>query len=140
MRRLRDDLGLRLDHPLTDEPHAEVDAFIEPALNRSQGTWDGLDLPVELVALAEELDALLGRLADAHGHDPEIEHALDDLGDRYAALYRRSQTIAVDHAVAHGRVERRRGLEQGRREGQQQARDAFLPRRVARAVRRRFPG
>jgi hypothetical protein len=147
MRTLRDDLGVRLDHPLTDEPHAEVDAFIEPALNRSQGTWEGLDLPEELVALAEELDGLLDRLVDAHGHDPEVEHSLDDLGARYAALYRRSQRIAIDYAVAHGRVERRRGLEQGieqgRGEGEQAARDAAMPRRVARAVRaarRRFPG
>ena len=138
MRDLREDLGLRLDHPLTDEPHAEVDAFIEPALNRSQGTWDGLDLPDELVALAEELDGLLGRLADTHGHDAETEQQLDDLAARYAALYRRSQSVAVDHAVAHGRVERRRGIEQGRREAEQAARDAALLRRVARVVRRRF--
>jgi hypothetical protein len=117
MRTLRDDLGLRLDHPLTDEPHAEVDAFIEPALNRSQGTWGDLDLPTELVALAEELDGLLGRLADAHGHDQETEGALDDLAARYATLYRRAQAIAVDHAVAHGRVERRRGVEQGIKQG-----------------------
>jgi hypothetical protein len=139
MRGLRDDLGVRLDHPLTDEPHAEVDAFIEPSLNRSQGTWEGLDLPAELVDLAEELDELLGGLADAHGHDAATEARIDDLASRYAALYRRSQAIAVDHAVAHGRVERRRGLEQGRREGAQEARDASLPRRIARAARRRFP-
>ncbi len=118
MRGLHDDLGLRLDHPLTGEPHAEVDAFVEPGLNRHQGTWEGLDLPAELVAIADDLHARLGALADASGHDAVSEQAIDDLAARYADLYHRSQAIAVDAATAHAKVERRRGREEGLAEGQ----------------------
>ena len=139
VRVLRDDLDLRLNHPLTDEPHPEVDAFIEPALNRHQGTWDGLDLPTALVEIADDVHAQLGALADAHGHDPGAESALDDLTARYAALYRQSQTIAVDAATAHGRAQRRLGQEEGRREAEQAQHDRALHRRAARAWRRRFP-
>jgi hypothetical protein len=140
MRDLRDDLGLRLGHPLTEEPHAEVDAFIEPGLNRHQGTWAGLDLPGELVEIADDLHARLDELAEASGHDRAVESAIDTVADRYAALYRRSQAIAVDAATAHARVERRRGLDQGRSEAEQEARERRFSRRLVRAVRRRFPG
>ncbi len=139
MRTLRADLGLRFEHPLTDEPHAEVDAFVEPALNRHQGTWEGLDLPAELVSLADSLHEQLEVLADGHGHDAAAESAVDALAASYAALYRQSQAIAVDAATAHARVERRRGLEQGRAEGEQAAREGAFPRRVWRGVRRRIP-
>jgi hypothetical protein len=139
MRVLRDDLDLRLNHPLSQEPHAEVDAFVEPGLNRHQGSWEGLDLPAALIAIADGVHTQLGRLADAHGHDPGPEAALDDLAADYAALYRESQEIAVDATTAHGRAQRRLGQEEGRQEGAQAQRDRALHRRAARAVRRRFP-
>jgi hypothetical protein len=135
VRTLRDDLDLRLNHPLSDESHAEVDAFIEPSLNRHQGSWDGLDLPPALIAIADDLHTQLGLLADAHGHDPGTEDALDDLAVGYASLYRQAQEMAVDAATAHGRAQRRLG----RQEGEQAQRDRALHRRAARAWRRRFP-
>jgi hypothetical protein len=135
MRVLRDDLDLRLNHPLSDEPHPEVDAFVEPALNRHQGSWEGLALPDALVSISEDVHAQLGRLVDTHGHDDAAEKSLDDLAARYAELYRQSQAIAVDAATAHGRAQRHLGHQ----EGEQAQRDRTLPRRAARAVRRRFP-
>jgi hypothetical protein len=135
MRVLRDDLDLRLNHPLSDEPHPEVDAFVEPALNRHQGTWEGPALPEALVSIADDVHAELDRLVEAHGHHAVAEKSLDDIAVRYAELYRQSQAIAVDATTAHGRAQRRLG----HHEGEQAQRDRALPRRVGRAVRRRFP-
>ncbi len=139
MRVLRDDLDLRLNHPLTDEPHPEVDAFIEPALNRHQGTWDGLDLPAALVEIADDVHAQLGRWPTRTATTPAPRPPWTTSPTRYAALYRQSQTIAVDAATAHGRAQRRLGQEEGRQEAEQAQHDRAPHRRAARAWRRRFP-
>ena len=124
---LRDDLGLRLGHSLDASPHPEVDAFIEPGLNRHQGSFADLGLPAPLVEIADELWALL----DAGGPAEE----LDEVAERYAALYRQSQAIAVDAATAHARVERRRGYDEGVLEGRAEARPTSLRARARRTVR-----
>ena len=85
------------------------------------------------------MHAQLGLLADAHGHDPDVEAELDDLATRYAELYRQSQAIAVDAATAHGRAQRLLGQQEGRQESEQARRDRAPYRRAARAWRRRFP-
>ncbi len=114
MHGVREDLGLRFNHPLGDAPHAEVDAFVEPGLNRHQATWEGLDLPPELVGIAEEVFAQLSLLADRPEDDRAATAALDEIAGRYADLYRRSQAIAVDAATARARAARRQALAEAR--------------------------
>lgn len=132
MRVVRDDLGLRLNHPLTDEPHAEVDAFVEPELNRHVGTWDGLDLPDELVTIADGVHEQLSLLADRHGDDEAVCAAMDRWSEQYAALYRRSQAIAVDATTAEARAARRRGRTEGRTEAERAALERSWPARARR--------
>jgi len=100
---VRDTFDLTLGDDLDPGHHHEVDDFIDPGLRRHEPSWEGWDLPPELVAIAQDVYDAMSRLADAGGHDPQAEEALDAAGERYEALVRVSQAIAHDTALARGK-------------------------------------
>jgi hypothetical protein len=105
MTRVRDTFDLALAYDLGPDHHP-VDDFIDPGLRRHEPSWEGWDLPPELVAIAQEVFDAMSRLADAGGHDAEAEATLDDVGGRYADLVQASQAIAHDTAISHGKAMR----------------------------------
>jgi hypothetical protein len=104
MRAVRDALSLDLDPALdTDEPHA-IDDFIDAALRRHEPSWDGMDLPADLVEIAEAAWDSLGAIADGDPDPATTESRLDDLAARYRRIMRLSQAIAADTMFAYGRT------------------------------------
>jgi hypothetical protein len=103
LQRVRDTFDLSLDDDLQPGHHHEVDDFIDPGLRRHEPSWEGWDLPPELVAIAQEVYDAMSRLADTGGHDAEAEKALDAVAARYEDLVRVSQAIAHDTALARGK-------------------------------------
>ena len=102
MRAVRDALSLDLDPALDGEDPHPVDDFIEPGLRRHEPSWDGMDLPADMVEIAEAAWASLGAIADGEP-DPATESRLDDLAERYRRIMRVSQAIAADSTFAYGR-------------------------------------
>jgi hypothetical protein len=76
-----------------DKPH-EVDDFIDPDLHRVKVTWDDLVVPVSIQEIAEATWRALGVLVDSGGHDDKAEATLDELRDRYRAVYAEAEAIA----------------------------------------------
>jgi hypothetical protein len=101
--RVRDTFDLVLADDLQPGHHHAVDDFIDPGLRRHEPSWEGWDLPPELVAIAQGVFDAMSRLADNGGHDPQVETALDELGARYEDLVRVSQAIAHDTALSRGK-------------------------------------
>lgn len=107
--RVRDTFDLTFNHDLGDGHHP-VDDFIDPGLRRHEASWEGWDLPPELVRIAQEVFDAMGRLADAGGHDADAEATLDAMGERYEDLVRVSQAIAHDTALSTGKAMTARAL------------------------------
>ena len=63
-----------------------------------------MDLPADLIEVAEGIWSALGVLAGADPDDATSRTTLDALGERYAAVMRRSQAIAHDTMIAFARV------------------------------------
>jgi len=103
MRAVRDALSLDLDPALDGEDPHPVDDFIEPGLRRHEPSWDGMDLPADLVEIAEDAWASLGAIADGEPDPATTESRLDDLAERYRRIMRVSQAIAADSTFAFGR-------------------------------------
>jgi hypothetical protein len=104
MRTVRDELAIELD-PALDRPDPHpVDDFIDPDLRRHEPSWAEMDLPADLVEIAEGMWSELVVLADADPDGEASREALDALGERYADVVRRSQAIAYDTMVAFARV------------------------------------
>ena len=101
--RVRDTFDLSLGDDLDPGHHHQVDDFIDPGLRRHEPSWEGWDLPPELVAIAQGVHDAMSRLADTGGHDAEAEAALDAAGARYEDLVRVSQAIAHDTALSRGK-------------------------------------
>jgi len=143
--------GLDLGDALTAESHP-VDDFIDPSLRRHEPSWEGLDMPADLVAVAEGVFAAMSRLADSQGSDAAAEAEMDELAERYAQLVRVAQAVAQDTTKVAARAARRQGEEHVREEvAAQQAAAMPAPEpvpapgpepwttRVTRAARRRLP-
>ena len=101
--KVRSDLGVPLDDDLEPDHHHEVDDFIDADLRRHEVDWTEWDMPAELVEIAEATFDGLSRLSDLGGHDAGVEAELDEVRERYHALYRRSSAIAQDAATARAR-------------------------------------
>jgi hypothetical protein len=104
MRTVRDTLAMELDPALDHADHHPVDEFIDPDLRRHEPSWAGMDLPADLVEIAEAVWSALGALADGDPDEPDSRVTLDSLGERYAEVMRRSQAVAYDTMVAYARV------------------------------------
>jgi hypothetical protein len=103
LERVRDTFDLVLDDDLRTGHHHEVDDFIDPGLRRHEPSWEGWDLPPDLVAIAQEVYDAMGTLADSGGHDEPAQAALDGVAARYEDLVRVSQAIAHDTALSRGK-------------------------------------
>ena len=101
--RVRDTFGLVLGDDLDAGHHHAVDDFIDPGLRRHEPSWEGWELPPDLVAIAQGVFEAMSRLADTGGHDPGAETSLDELGARYEDLVRVSQAVAHDTALSRGK-------------------------------------
>ncbi|WP_148615612.1 sulfotransferase family protein [Nocardioides rubriscoriae] len=87
-------LGLGLD--LTGAGAQRVDAFIEPGLRRSETTWDFVDVPDTLRAVAEGVWEEMNRLV-ADPTDPVVAPALERLRTDYQRLHDHAVAVALDH-------------------------------------------
>jgi hypothetical protein len=103
MTKVRADLDIELDDDLDPGHHHEIDDFIDADLRRHDVDWSEWEIPAELVEIAQSTFDGLSLLSDRGGHDPEAEAVLDEVRDRYDALYRRSAAIAQDAASARAR-------------------------------------
>ncbi|MCW2781082.1 MAG: hypothetical protein JWR35_1531 [Marmoricola sp.] len=108
LRRVRDTFGLTFNDDLEPGHRHAVDDFIDPGLRRHEPSWDGLDMPEDLVQIADGIFDACCRIA--HGEDPDkAEAELDTIGARYAELMRISQAIAWDGLLSHEKIGRRKG-------------------------------
>jgi hypothetical protein len=98
-------LGLDVPLPFAD-PHP-VDEFIEPSLNRSESSWDGVDVPDTLRAVAEGVWEQMNRLADDPA-DAGVPAALAALRADYERLFDHAVGVALDHTQAREVHVRRR--------------------------------
>ncbi|MBW8752019.1 MAG: hypothetical protein JF565_11420 [Propionibacteriales bacterium] len=103
LERVRDTFDLVLDDDLQPGHHHEVDDFIDPGLRRHEPSWEGWDLPPDLVAIAQDVHDAMGTLADKGGHDEQAQAVLDGVAARYEDLVRVSQAIAHDTALSRGK-------------------------------------
>jgi hypothetical protein len=126
--KLGEDLGLRFDADVTlPEPH-EVDEFIDPRLRRHAVTWSDLEVPVDLQQVAQATWEDLGRLADHHAADVEIEADLDRQAERYDLVVAQAAGISFD-LIQEARADgRREGADGARREMTDRSRKAAAAR------------
>ena len=86
-------------------PHP-VDDFVDQRLNRSQVSWDDLEVAPQLRDLAERTWAAVNRLVTAP-HDPDAVTLLEGLQGEYVEMYEFAAAIALDETTAQvGRVRR----------------------------------
>ncbi|MDO9457066.1 sulfotransferase family protein [Nocardioides sp.] len=102
------DVGARLDLDLDLETGAPlVDAFIEPTLRRSETTWDSVDVPDTLRAVAEGTWEQMLRLVDDPA-DPGVPTELARLRADYERVFDHAVGVALDHTQAREVHVRRR--------------------------------
>lgn len=91
------DVVERLDLEMDlDAGAAAVDAFIEPTLRRSETTWDFVDVPDTLRAVAEGVWDEMNRLV-VDPVDPAVPPALERLRADYLRLHDHAVAVALDH-------------------------------------------
>lgn len=93
---LAEDLGLSYDVDVAGGEPSAVDDFIDPDLRRHAVTWDDLEVPEQLVSVADAIWKDLQVLQAAHGVDDAASADLDVQAERYARLYADSADIAHD--------------------------------------------
>lgn len=104
MTRAGDQLAVTYDGDLT-APHP-VDDFVDQRLNRSQVTWDDLEVAPQLRDLAERTWAAVNTLVD-QPHDAGAQGVLEQLHGEYVEMYEFAAAIALDETTAQvGRVRR----------------------------------
>jgi hypothetical protein len=104
LRRLRDDLGVRLEPGPEITPHP-VDDFIDPSLRRRGPGWEGSVVPQPVRTLADAaFDAL-----EAVGRDDTAEQRarLDALHQEYVAMHAGSLDVVRHHVMRERRRVRR---------------------------------
>ena len=102
-----DDFDLTLAAGPDDDGPGRVDEFIDPTLRRHEPVWDDMDMPAELVELAEGVWGGMCALADSGGHDDSARARMDDLDGRYSRYMLTAQAVARDTASAGARAARR---------------------------------
>lgn len=96
--RLWDRTGLGETPP---PPSEDPGAFIDPGLRRMRMTWDDLELPERLQALAAEASDCLDSLATGEGsEDPALLARLDHARASYAAYYAEAESVAHSSVIA----------------------------------------
>lgn len=136
-----DKLGLTYDADLASGEHHEIDDFIDSSLHRSQLSYDDLDVPKQLVEIAETVWNNL----DALSQDPYDAAAMksnDEMREVYGQLHQYSVALSQDHTNYSVDVARAQTRRKVTRELREQAGAApggqatpSLARRVVRKVR-----
>lgn len=106
-----------------------ADAFVDRSLSRSQATWDGVDIPADLLGQIERAWTLLDRLADKDAQDAGLAVELDAARASYLHYYAQAEAVTestVKAAVRAAEARRSGGLR-------------GLVRRVPNRYRRRVP-
>lgn len=97
-------LGLGLD---LEAGAAAVDAFVEPSLRRSETTWDSVDVPDTLRAVAEATWEQMNLLVD-DPDAPAVPAALAAIRADFERLHDHAVGVALDHTQAREVHVRRR--------------------------------
>src|SRR5437763_9301978 len=107
-----------------------ADAFVDRSLSRTEASWDGLDIPPELLGQVEQAWSLLDRLAEKDaGDSDDVAEQLDAARSQFIHYYAQAEAITestVAAAVRAARETRTGGLR-------------ALARRVPNRYRRRVP-
>lgn len=127
-------LGLELNADLASRDHHAVDDFIDSGLRRSETTWDTVDLPDTLRAVATGVWEQMNLLVDDPG-DPSVPGALEVLQRDYDRVHDHAVAVALDHTRArevhvrrNARANTRKELEGRIRELEQQVAELSAPR------------
>ncbi|MEA2429444.1 MAG: hypothetical protein QOF37_3072 [Thermoleophilaceae bacterium] len=78
----------------------QVDQFVDPALHRNRGGWDGLEVPTRVSELADEVWAELNRLAEPGADAAAVATELDRLSRAYTAMHAEAEAIAQSAVTA----------------------------------------
>lgn len=119
-------LGTDMMKDVTNDPHP-IDEFIDPDLNRSRGSWEDLSVPRAVTDLADEVWAAVDLLV-TDPLDKTATSALDDLHERYNAMYTVAHALTLDEVTAERSAHQRARKEMREK---QRARVAKLKARVA---------
>ena len=107
-------LGLEVNADLTaTSEHHPIDDFIDTGLRRSETTWDSVDVPDTLLAVAEGIWEQLNRLV-ADPTDTSVAPAMARLRVDYDRLHDHAVGIALDHTQAREVHVRRRAKDNTR--------------------------
>jgi hypothetical protein len=130
-------IGKELDlAPLTGidaQAREEIGSFVDPGLRRISLTFDDLDLPERLAAMAHTAWTSLDELASTPDAAQPLAR-LDELSEQYASYYLESEAVTQSTVIAARREAYWRGVAEARITG----RTALLALVVA--VSRRLPG
>lgn len=131
LRRADEQLGTAAMAGVSSEHHA-IDDFIDPKLNRSQGSWEDMSVHREVSEVADEIWAAVTRLVDDPS-DATATAALDTLHERYDAMYTFAHDLTLDQMTTDRDINRqkRRALRE-----KQQARVERLQGRIAKLQQR----
>lgn len=88
-------LGIAIHDNLDPTVPHPVDDFVDEGLRRHATGWDAWEMPPTLVEIAEAVYGSMLRLS-LDPQDPEAMARMDEVGARYAELYRQSSAIAYD--------------------------------------------
>lgn len=110
-------LGMPVLSQADDAAWAGVDELVDPSLRRASHGWDGVEVPDVVRTLAEQVWQHLLAMTRPGGDDAERRAALDELRERYVALYTVAAAIADSsvHAAARETARAVREQEQARR-------------------------
>lgn len=120
LRRVSEELGLKLNSDLAPGTHHPVDDFIDPSLRRHQVTWDEIDVPATLQQVAQSVWDDLLALSARGGADAQVSADLDDLGVRYSRLFSEAAAISHDATEEAKDDARRAGAREARRRAAKQ--------------------
>lgn len=94
----RFELGRLVDIPA--DRQRSVDEFVDPTLNRTRSTWEGMDVPAGLRDLAERAWELLDSLAATTSDDPATLSGLDEVRQQFLDYYATAEAITESTAMA----------------------------------------
>lgn len=127
--RVGDLLGLAVVRDAPALSIVQVHEFVDRSLSRSRTTWDDFEIPEPLREQADEVWALISRLADDGADDGSLTEQLEAARAAYIALYQDAEAIAQSSVVA------------GRRQapGRRHGRAIRLMQKVPRRYRSKVP-
>lgn len=133
---VRETFDLTYDNDFAVGESHPVDDFIDPGLRRHEPSWEGMDIPPELIEIAEGVWQAMCKIADGAGHDSGAETQMDELSARYEHLMRVSQAVARDTALTQAKAARHKAEQETREEMAKQVAKARAAARAARAKAR----